>query len=431
MAEPATLRPVRGYRTVAAVAVPLAGLLLRDPDARRGHRGRIDAARHFGHWARDHRDPARRLAWFHAASVGESLQAAAVIAAFRAEHPDWQVVASHFSPSAERIADQLDADVAGYSPYDRRADVAATLAALRPDLLVFTKLDVWPELATAAARGGAVVALIAATVDPASSRRHRLARWVGQPGYRALAAVAAITAADGARVVELGGPAAALTVTGDPRVDSVLQRQMSAAPGSPQDPALLVAGSTWRGDEAVLLEAFARVLSRRPEARLWLVPHQPASDVPAAIAAQAASFGLPVPLRDDDTGADAAPLVVVNRIGVLAALYGRASIAYVGGGFGHRGVHSVLEPAAHGVPIMIGPHDRGLRDAALLADAGALIRLPEHDPAGALATQWTTWLADPSDRTRRGSAARTALEPDRGAAGRTAAVLRDVANRQS
>src|SRR6476661_1912886 len=74
----------------------------------------------------------------------------------------------------------------------------------------------------------------------------------------------------------------------------------------------------------------------------------------------------------------AVPLLVVDRVGALATLYGAGTMAYVGGGFGRAGLHSVLEPAAWGVPVAFGPRWRDSRDAALLLEAGAATALSRY-----------------------------------------------------
>ncbi len=109
----------------------------------------------------------------------------------------------------------------------------------------------------------------------------------------------------------------------------------------------LVAGSTWPGDEAVLLRAFAEVLGSRPDARLILVPHEPTPDHLEAVERTASGAGLPVPIRLS-AAASPVPVLLVDRVGVLAALYGAGTMAYVGGGYGRAGLHSVLEPAGLG-----------------------------------------------------------------------------------
>lgn len=408
------------YRAVVAAAVPLAPLWLREPARRRGHEGRRGAAKALVDWARTHRDPSRPLAWFHAASVGEGLQARAVLREFRRLRPEAQAIVTRFSASADRLGDAPEADFSSYLPYDRRRELSRVLEALDPALLVFAKVDVWPELTTLAAARGTRVALVAATVDPGSARLGRLGRWVAERGYRALDVAAAISDADAARLERLGTPRDRIVVTGDPRVDVVLDAVSRRAPVAP-DARLLVAGSTWPQDEALLLDAFVRVREGHPAARLILAPHEATPPHLEALDAGIRRRGL-TPARWAPEANDAA-VQVVDTMGVLAGLYASGAMAYVGGGFGARGIHSVLEPAGWGRPVVIGPNDRGVRDAALLSAAGGLVRLPADDPVSALTARWSAWLDDPEAARRDGAAARAALEPDRGAAARSAALV--------
>ena len=415
------------YRLAIGAGVPLASLLLRRPGVRQGHRGRLGAVARLEDWARAHRDADRPLAWFHAASVGEGLQARAVLAALRTLRPELQVVATRFSASAERLAATMPADVTEYLPYDRRHEVARVLTALRPELLVFAKLDVWPELATQAAATGAHVALVAASVDPGSARLRWPARTLARRGYAALGLVAAIAPDDAERLARLGADPARLVVTGDPRVDVVLETVEAARRASPQlidstDEFALVAGSTWPRDEVVLLAAFAQVRRQHPAARLILVPHEPTADHIAALETRASEYGLAT-ARWDGNRRDGAVVEIVDRMGLLSALYASGSMAYVGGGFGERGIHSVLEPAGWQRPVLIGPNDRGVRDARLLANAGGLVRLPWKAPEVALANQWGAWLDYPTARFMAGERAGEALLSDRGASQRSAELL--------
>ena len=384
-------------------------------------------------WARDNRDPGRPLVWFHASSVGEGRQAEAVLTALRRLRPDGQIAFTHFSPSAEPLAESIAADFVGYLPYDSPAAVNTVLEALRPDVLVFAKLDLWPELATRAAAQGAAVAIVAATVRPGSGRLRWPARELIRPGYRAVALAVAVSDEDAARVVQLGVPADHVQVAGDSRFDSVLEVPRRTAGDDPllrfgRGAPTIVAGSTWPADEDVLLRAFARLHVRHPEARLVAVPHQPTPQHLARFEARAAEFGLPAPVRL--SGADApVPILLVDRVGVLAALYGAGSGAYVGGGFGSAGLHSVLEPAAWGIPVVFGPRWQESRDAMLLLEAGgatALAELGMAEPAEQLETVWDEWIRNDAARLAQGIRARRAVEAGSGAAERTAELLREL-----
>jgi 3-deoxy-D-manno-octulosonic-acid transferase len=217
-------------------------------------------------------------------------------------------------------------------------------------------------------------------------------------------------------------------VVGDPRLDSAVRVVEEVSADDPlltiADPALtLVAGSTWPADEHVVLDAFARVRTHHPAVRLVVVPHEPTPDHLAALGAAAVARGLPQPVAFDAPEAPRAPLLVVSRMGLLARVYANGGIAYVGGGFGERGIHSVIEPAAWRRPVIVGPHDRGTREIALMRAAGGLVSLPDRNPADAMAAQWQAWLVNPDARSAAGTAASGALAGDRGAAERTATAL--------
>ncbi|MGH7498048.1 MAG: 3-deoxy-D-manno-octulosonic acid transferase [Gemmatimonadales bacterium] len=416
------------YRAIVRAGTAIATLLgLFDAKLRAGHLGRRHGGKQLEEWARLARDPARPLVWLHASSVGEGLQAESVLEELRRLRPDAQLVYTHFSPSAEPLARRLRADAADYLPYDLPGESIRLLEALRPDLLVFSKLDLWPELATRAAARGTTVAIVAGTVSAGSGRLRWPARRLLAPGYASVSAAGAVAEADAGRLAVLGVPRTAIRVLGDPRFDSVELRVRST---SPDDPLLrlgsgapsLVAGSTWPGDEAALLAAFAAVLAERPLARLVIVPHEPDQRHLAELAALAARLVLPQPvLLSVATGPE--PLLVVDRVGALAALYGAGTMAYVGGGFGRAGLHSVLEPAAWGVPVAFGPRWQESRDAGLLLSAEAAATV---NGAESLAEIWMGWLGDESRRAAMGARARTVVQNGLGAARRSAEMLAEL-----
>jgi 3-deoxy-D-manno-octulosonic-acid transferase len=420
-----------GYRAAIRLGTALApawGLL--DPKIRAGTRARQDAGERLLDWARFSRDANRPLVWFHAASVGEGLQAESVLRQLRRARPECQVVYTHFSPSAESLAGRLEVDAADYLPYDLPERVERLLRALEPDVLVFAKLDVWPELSTRAATTGTQVAIVAATVSPGSGRLRWPARRLLEPGYRAVAAAAAISQDDATRLARLGVSANRIQVLGDPRFDSVADRVRAVRPDEPllrfgRGAPTVVAGSTWPGDEAVLLRAFAGLYRHRPDARLILVPHEPTADHLGRLEQSVHAAGLPTPVRLS-TAESPTTLLLVDRVGALATLYGAGTMAYVGGGFGRAGLHSVLEPAAWSLPVAFGPRWRDSRDAALLLEAGAAMALRSHSPdraAAALLAQWKAWVTDENSRHAQGRRARDVVERGEGASERSAGML--------
>jgi 3-deoxy-D-manno-octulosonic-acid transferase len=430
-AMPTTSLAYRAAVRLGTALAPALGLLA--PKVRVGARARQDAGERLLEWARWNRNGDRPLVWFHAASVGEGLQAESVLLRLRAIRPDCQIVYTHFSPSAEKLANRLEVDAADYLPYDLPDRVDRLLRALEPDLLVFAKLDVWPELSTRAATTGVQVAIVAATVSPGSGRLRWPARGLLQPGYEAVAAAAAISPEDATRLARLGVSTDRIRVLGDPRFDSVADRVRAVSPddsllrlgrGAPT----MVAGSTWPADEAVILRAFAGLRRRhRPDARLILVPHEPTPDHLARLEHGIGAEGLPAPIRLS-AAESPATILLVDRVGVLATLYGAGTMAYVGGGFGAAGLHSVLEPAAWSLPVTFGPRWRNSRDAGLLLLAGAATALPRSPTraATALRQQWDRWLSDDVSREAQGRLGREVVDRGLGAAERSAKMLAEL-----
>lgn len=383
----------RGAALASAIAPNAEGKIWRSLAGRRGGLARWEE------WAREHRDPTRPLVWLHAPSVGEGLQGRVVLDAVRRAHPEWQLAYSFFSPSAEAFASRVNADVTGYLPFDVPTAMRRLITALDPTAIVFAKLDVWPMLCEEAVDARVPLGMVSATVSSRAKRRGRLARAVLNDGYGALDAVGAISREDADRLIELGCRREVVRVTGDTRYDQVWERAKAArrdegvllALGSPRP--TVVAGSTWPADESVLLPAWLLLRRAVPNARLIIAPHEPTDDHVQAVEAWARNAGLGS-ARVDAADAGTANVVVVDRVGILGDLYALGRAAFVGGAFHKAGIHSVLEPAAYGVPVAFGPQYSRSRDAGLLLehDGGSSVRTPTE--LASLLERWMTGRGD-------------------------------------
>ncbi|HJU64506.1 MAG TPA: hypothetical protein VJ596_02460, partial [Gemmatimonadaceae bacterium] len=243
--------------------------------------------------------------------------------------------------------------------------------------------------------------------------------------YSRLDAVGAIHADDAERLIALGVRQQVLTVTGDVRYDQVWQRALavdrSSALLSPlgSERFTIVAGSTWPADEAPLLEAWLMLRARRTEARLIIAPHEPTTDHlrPIEHWARANSLSL---ARLSSADAARADVILVDRVGVLGELYVLADVAFVGGGFHAAGLHSVLEPATFGAPVLFGPRHENSRDAALLIErhGGAAA-----GSASAIAGHLIEWAESENSRAEAGSRALSVVREGLGAAERSLALV--------
>jgi 3-deoxy-D-manno-octulosonic-acid transferase len=422
------------YRTLIRAA-PLALRLVAPfhEKARLGLDGRRAALPALRAWAAAHRDPDRPLLWLHAPSVGEALMAQATLAAVRERAPATQAVFTFFSPSAERVAQRVGADWSGYLPWDTTRDVRAALDALRPACVAFVRTEIWPVLGAEARRRGSGVVLVNAVLAAASSRTRWGSRFLLGPAYRRLDAVGAVTADDAARFQRLRVPPARVHVTGDARFDQVWQRVHALDTGAPLLRALraapgpwLVAGSTWPVDEERVAAALATVRGAGVRWRVIAAPHEPTPRHVAGLETLLRRAGVSTARLPQmhDAALPAADALIVDRVGVLADLYAVADAAYVGGGFGSAGLHSVVEPAALGVPVLFGPTHGSSQEAARLAEAGGGFVVTDD---AALAGRLQQLAAADGGRSahgqRAGAQARQFVEGELGGAARNAELI--------
>lgn len=402
----------------------------RDSKLHRGLVGRQSAHEVLSAWGREKRDPSRPVAWFHAPSVGEGLQALAVIDALRELRADLQVVFTYFSPSAEALSRRMAPDVAAYLPWDLTETVAESLDAVRPDLLVFTKTEVWPVLVAEASERSIPLAIVGASVPEGSSRARWPTRSLLRPTWARLSVACANTDEDAARLAELGVRSSVVHTTGDPGIDSAAQRAAAAdaeapylAPFRATPRPRLVAGSTWPSGEAVLIPALAGVKVDVPDLQVVLAPHEPSESRVGALMDRFRRDGWRTATLSEieERGtASESDVVVVDRVGVLAHLYTVGDVAYVGGGFHTLGLHSVLEPAAAGIPVVFGPgHDNARAAGDLLMAGGAKIAANVDEMSRSL----SGWFTDAVAREGAGRKAFGYIDAHRGAAARAAELL--------
>ncbi len=412
------------YDLAGAVTHALVGAVpAGDSKFRRGLSARRGIVERYSHWARTSRDPSRPLVWFHAPSVGEGLQALPVIELIRSRRPDVQIAYTFYSPSAEAFSRSVRADFVDYLPFDTFDDADAIVSALRPTALVFSKLDIWPALTERAAAAGVAVGVISATLPESSGRRGMFARALLGDAYRSIDRVGAIDHNDGERLHEQGVRRERIWATGDTRYDQVwsrAQRPPSAFVQSLRSARpTLVAGSTWPSDDENLLPAWERIRDKIPDARLIIAPLEVSSVHLGSIEAWARALDLRLG-RIDAENASGADVILVDRYGILGDLYALADVAYVGGGFHSAGLHSVLEPAAFGAPVLFGQRHEKSRDASRLIQAGGGADVTS---ATDLSLRLADWLGSLPAREVAGTAARTMVQSGLGAAERSFALV--------
>lgn len=375
-----------------------------------------------------------RCLWLHAVSVGEVNLLVPLIERWERRHPDWEVVISTTTRTGYQLAQKRFAPrTVFYCPLDFTWAVRRAMRSIRPDLLVLTELELWPNLIRAAKKCGAEVAVVNGRLSEKSHRRYRL---LGGMVRRLLAPVDLVAAQNqeyAARFLSLGVSPAALYVTGSIKFDGVRfernnadTRRLAALAGIAETDIVFLAGSTQDPEEQLALAAFRELSPLFPELRLILVPRHPERF--DAVAEMLARSGVAWQRRselpaDADHNAGAAPprVLLVDAVGELGAWWGTAQIAFVGGSLGQRGGQNMIEPSAYGAAVAFGPNTWNFRDvvAQLLAREAAIVVRDGRELTGFVRDM----LEHPERRLELGQRAQQLVEQQQGAADRTIELL--------
>lgn len=304
-----------------------------------------------------HRSP---RVWIHISSLGEYEQARPVIRALKDHKPDLLLVITFFSPSGFQHAHDENADVVTYLPLDSRSNARQFLDLVRPDIALIVRHDIWPNFLWHAKERGIALLLIDASISPHRFKTYYRLRFLVRPIISLFDQVMVVSEPDGKRLEHIV-KSAPIRVIGDTRYDQVYYRAHEKAKiedlidlFSPEH--TIVLGSTWPSDEKVLLPPTIKLLSENPKKKVIIAPHEVTREHIEQIQHSCDENNIKnvtlSKLLDRKVGNFS--VLVVDKIGLLANIYGLCNLAYVGGSFG-PGVHNVLEPSAHGCAVFFGP----------------------------------------------------------------------------
>lgn len=403
------------YRLVLLIALPFVALRLwwrgrRDPAYREGH------AERWG-WV-DPSQPTGAL-WFHTVSAGETAAAAPLIR-MALERLDVPLLVTTMTPTGLDAARRLLGDrvTARYAPYDFGWAVRRFVAAVRPCALVLVETELWPNLISFSRAQGATVALVNGRLSARSARGYAIVRGLSRRMLNALALVACQYPDHAARFIALGAPRDRVHVLGSVKFDVVLPEgiletaQRVRAEWGITDRPVWIAASTHAGEEAMVFAAHRALSARFPRLLAIVVPRHPARF--DSVVKLAVETGLEtVRLSAEAPAVARADVLIGDVMGRLLELYALADVAFVGGSLVPHGGHNPIEPAALGLPIVMGAHDFNFADvAALFERAGCLRRAND---AGTLADQVARLLSDPHRRAAEGGIAQRVVADNRGA----------------
>ncbi|HEX5701997.1 MAG TPA: 3-deoxy-D-manno-octulosonic acid transferase [Pyrinomonadaceae bacterium] len=371
------------------------------------------------------------VVWLHCVSVGEAQAAQSLVREISKRFPKLALVISTTTATGQQVAGELFRDQAAaifYFPIDWAWTIRRVLSRLQPAAILVMETELWPRMFREARKREIPVALLNGRISDKSFGRYKLVRPFIRRVLNDLTLAAMQTSQDGARIEQLGMPSNRISIAGNLKFDSAsttsdfdlgseIRNRFAFHDYRP----LIVAASTHDPEERVVIDAFRSVRQTHSGARLLIAPRHPERF--AEVAALLSNSGFSAVRRSatpsaDDAGAD---VVLLDSIGELRAVYPLADVAFVGGSIAPHGGHSLIEPGAHGVCTVTGPHTQNFAAVTqALLDEDALIQLSESDePAAALARVFTELLSDEPKRRSIAARAKAVCDRNRGATERT------------
>jgi 3-deoxy-D-manno-octulosonic-acid transferase len=325
----------------------------------------------FGLWRRYRKNlgpkNGKKRIWFHVSSVGELEQAKPLMRLLNERNKESvDIVLTVFSPSALKSASKVEAvSFYDYLPLDTYFNSKKAFDILQPDLVVFVKFDIWPNIVWEAYDRKVPQVLIDGTLHRKS---HRYSNIMGQAFYNSLYTcfdlIGTVSDSDLKRFLITSPKYKNVKILGDTRYDQVAFRARNAenSVNAKKIPpcmyeykkgVTLICGSTWEADDRAIVQPLKKILSENRNLNLVMVPHEPSKRRVSNYLEEFKDFS-PRALSALNDKFDNTKVTVVDKVGFLAELYKIGHIAYVGGAFS-TGVHNVMEPAIMGLAVAFGP----------------------------------------------------------------------------
>lgn len=374
--------------------------------------------------------------WVHAASVGEVILISPLVDALRERYPQTPLLITTMTPTGrEQARSRFGADVHyRYIPLDTLDATRRFFRKVRPRIGVVAETELWPNLVAAADRAGVPLVLVNASLSARSARRYqnRCLAVAMRFMLARFAVIGASTERYADRFESLGAAPDAVHVTGNLKYDMPEMQATESAGAVLRDEWLAghrpvwVAASTHAGEERRLVEAYDNVLETHGNTLLVIAPRHPQRF--DAVARELASSGYRVARRSrGEPVTPAVDIVLADTLGEVPVFYAAADVVFVGGSLlPGVGGHNVIEAAALGRPLCVGPHIEDWQDVIDMLAAVDAAAVCTDTPA--LARQVVTWLSDPALLARVGQAAAEVAATHRGAVARSQDLIENLLN---
>lgn len=313
--------------------------------------------------------------WLHCASLGEFEQGLPVFKELRTLYPNHKIVLSFFSPSGYEIRKNTDvADLVVYLPLDTKSNAKRFIDLVKPELTIFVKYDIWPNMLNALNKRKLRAILISATFR----KNQSYFKFYGSKTKKALHTFEHIFVQNkSSKTLANTLGLKNVTVAGDTRFDRVSNQlnqdnTLDFISNFKQDKLCVVIGSSWPEDEELLIKFINN--NQNLDVKYIIAPHNikatQIQNITKNLNTETVLFS-----QKEGKLLSNYSVFVIDTIGLLSKIYAYADIAYVGGAMGNTGLHNILEPAVFGVPIIIGSNYKNFPEAYEMIDNGGLVSI--------------------------------------------------------
>lgn len=310
----------------------------------------------------------RHAIWVHAASVGEIVAASPIVREMRKTHPNEVIIVSVVTATGFRMAHQIikGADGILYFPLDLPYLTDRILTIVKPRAIVLVETEIWPNFLRIAARKNIPVMMMNGRISRRSSSRYRMITFFTRRVLSTIYVFCMQSRIDAQYIIDIGADPNKVIVTGNTKYDQTYgivtdeekKRYLKELGFDENTYPIMIAGSTHKGENVSVYKAFCNIRNHFPGAKLIIAPryiHQ--ADF---IYDEGVKHGVTMVKRSDMVAGKqiAGPYdgVLLDTIGELGRVYSLGDLIFVGGSLAHIGGHNILEPAAHGKPIVVGPN---------------------------------------------------------------------------
>ena len=361
--------------------------------------------------------------WIHAASVGEIEAIRPVAIGLLERYPTAVMVITTMTATGRDAAMRRIPPAAAWmlAPFDNQRAVRSFLDRVRPNLVLITETEIWPNYFCESARAGATIAIVNGRISERSMRRYMRARGLFQNALSQATLILAQSREDARRYVKFDIPAR-IIVTGNTKIEAAksdgsredtIRPELTAFASGRE---ILIAGSTAPGEEAVIADAYRELRKDFPQLALTIAPRHlnRTPDVENALRAAALDYVKASELNPQNAGREV-DVLILDTMGELRGFYRRGAIAFIGGSLAPgRGGQNPAEPALVDVPVLIGPYHENQKEmvSSIVSSGGA--RIVKN--AGDIVREASKWLGDDAAREAAGRSAHASVSKDSGGA---------------